>query len=33
LRVNVKPAATIAFGERKVPAGAENINPGWKTTE
>lgn len=29
MRVNVKPAATIAFGERNVPAGALDINQGW----
>jgi hypothetical protein len=28
--VNVKPAATIAFGESNVPAGAQDINQGWK---
>ena len=29
LQVNVKPAATISFGEGDVPAGALNINRGW----
>lgn len=32
LRVNAKPAATITFGERNVPVGAQDIKPGWKTT-
>jgi len=30
MRVNMKPAATIAFGERNVPAGALDIKPGWR---
>jgi hypothetical protein len=32
MRVNVSPAATIAFGESNVPAGAQDIKPRWKTT-
>jgi transcriptional regulator with XRE-family HTH domain len=33
MRVNVKPAATIVFGERNVPAGARDINHGWKNAD
>lgn len=31
MRVDVTPAATIAFGEDNVPAGAVDIKPRWKT--
>ncbi len=33
MRVNVKPPATIAFGEKNIPAGALDIKPGWKKVE